>query len=150
MEEVNNFSCAFDVAPKAKPRPKHRSVSKRVGSKVIKMTSSYYPGDYMEWQESFSRKLIEAWGRREKLTGPVMVSIQFTFQVPASLSKKERDERLSRKYHFQKPDRDNLDKAVLDAMTKAGIWADDCQVCSGLTMKVWGESPSIGICVTPL
>jgi len=30
-----------------------------------------------------------------------------------------------------KPDRDNLEKAILDAMTAGGWWRDDAQVCAG-------------------
>lgn len=39
------------------------------------------------------------------------------------------------------PDRDNLDKAVLDALTdkpgRRGLWRDDCLVCSGLIQKFY-------------
>lgn len=34
-----------------------------------------------------------------------------------------------------KPDRDNLDKAVTDALTAAGVWADDSQVTDGRIRK---------------
>jgi Holliday junction resolvase RusA-like endonuclease len=34
-----------------------------------------------------------------------------------------------------KPDRDNLDKAVCDAITAAGVWADDSQVTDGRIRK---------------
>jgi Holliday junction resolvase RusA-like endonuclease len=34
-----------------------------------------------------------------------------------------------------KPDRDNLDKAVCDAITAAGLWADDSQVTDGRIRK---------------
>lgn len=34
--------------------------------------------------------------------------------------------------HTQKPDKDNLEKAVLDALTGIGAWGDDAQVCSGM------------------
>lgn len=34
-----------------------------------------------------------------------------------------------------KPDRDNLDKAVCDAITAAGVWVDDSQVTSGTIRK---------------
>ena len=44
--------------------------------------------------------------------------------------------------HQQKPDRDNLEKAVLDALGDfAGlpplVWCDDCQVVAGRTTKRW-------------
>jgi len=38
-------------------------------------------------------------------------------------------------WHVQKPDRDNLDKAVLDTLTKLQMWDDDCQVCAGSISK---------------
>jgi Holliday junction resolvase RusA-like endonuclease len=34
-----------------------------------------------------------------------------------------------------KPDRDNLDKAVCDAITASGVWADDSQVTDGRIRK---------------
>ena len=34
-----------------------------------------------------------------------------------------------------KPDRDNLEKAVLDALTSTGIWHDDSQVADGRLRK---------------
>lgn len=40
-----------------------------------------------------------------------------------------------------KPDRDNLDKAVCDAITAAGVWRDDSQVTDGRIRKryAWGS-----------
>jgi len=38
-------------------------------------------------------------------------------------------------WHTKKPDRDNLDKAVLDCLTELGYWRDDCQVCLGELAK---------------
>lgn len=37
--------------------------------------------------------------------------------------------------HIRKPDRDNLDKAILDPMTRCGAWHDDCQVIAGAIDK---------------
>lgn len=42
--------------------------------------------------------------------------------------------------HTAKPDADNLAKAVLDAMTRAGAWKDDSQVSSLRVMKYYGTA----------
>ena len=41
------------------------------------------------------------------------------------------------KWHTDKPDRDNADKAVLDALTNLGLWGDDKQVCDGRIRKFY-------------
>ncbi len=45
-------------------------------------------------------------------------------------------------WHTNKPDRDNLEKAVLDCMTKGGILKDDCIVCTGSIEKKWANDKS--------
>jgi len=45
-------------------------------------------------------------------------------------------------YHSQRPDRDNLDKAVLDVMTDAGLLSDDCIVVDGRILKKWANEAS--------
>ena len=45
-------------------------------------------------------------------------------------------------WHTNKPDRDNLEKAVLDCMTKGGILKDDCIVCTGTIEKKWANDKS--------
>ena len=42
-----------------------------------------------------------------------------------------------------KPDTDNLQKALLDSMTKLGFWKDDAQVASEITEKFWANLPGI-------
>lgn len=39
--------------------------------------------------------------------------------------------------HLVRPDKDNLEKLVLDAITQAGTWQDDSLVWAGSTRKVW-------------
>ena len=80
------------------------------------------------------------------LDEPVRVDAVFLFARPARLLRKKDPE--GRIRHVCKPDRDNLDKAVLDAFTGIGLWRDDCQACSGIIEKFYaakGEAPGAEI-----
>lgn len=70
-----------------------------------------------------------------KLTGPVMVDIDFYRKRPKDLYRKKDPE--GPILHTVTPDRDNLDKVVLDVMTKSGIWGDDGQACDGRIRKFY-------------
>lgn len=43
--------------------------------------------------------------------------------------------------HLKLPDRDNIDKLILDEMKKAKFFPDDCHVCDGRIIKTWSEDP---------
>jgi Holliday junction resolvase RusA-like endonuclease len=129
------------------------------------------------WKKSVLLLLRAHW-RRPPLNGPVRCSMVFVFQRPKSrptVSKtrmqkgvkqpnphhvlgrfkvsKEDWARGDRVPHASIPDRDNLEKAIMDLMTNAGVWHDDGQVCAGEVRKFYaavGESPSIRIRVEEL
>jgi len=66
--------------------------------------------------------------------------IQFTIPMPASWSKKKKKEMLGQP-HQQKPDIDNLLKALLDA-----VYDDDCCIYKLSELeKIWGISGKIRI-----
>lgn len=50
-------------------------------------------------------------------------------------------------YRTSKPDTDNLNKALKDAMTQLHFWKDDAQVCSEIVEKFWAEIPGVFISV---
>jgi len=70
------------------------------------------------------------------LSGPLKVDVVCVFRRQASKiwSKKP----MPRYRHVTKPDRDNLDKAILDSL-KGIIWYDDNQVCAG-SIEKWHAS----------
>jgi Holliday junction resolvase RusA-like endonuclease len=82
------------------------------------------------------------------LTGPLRVDVTAVFPRPNSMIWKTK--LMPRERHIKKPDRDNLDKAVLDSL-KDLLWVDDCQVCAGEIEK-WiaagDEQPHVEITIT--
>lgn len=112
--------------PAGQPRPR----AARMGG-FIKI---YTPDGAKDWK---NRIILYARSHapRTPWTGPVRCSIDFYRERPQRL--------MTRKYPDAafwctvKPDRDNLDKCVLDALTKCGFWIDDNQVVGGEIRKFW-------------
>lgn len=78
------------------------------------------------------------------LGGPLRIGMMFCVNRPASHLKKTGEPRSSAPtFHTGKPDVDNMAKAFLDAIQKAGIIKDDAQVVSISADKAWWSSPSI-------
>ena len=72
----------------------------------------------------------------------VNISWRAFFAVPPSWSKKKKAAALERQWHFAKPDRDNIDKALLDAIYKRVQGHDDCEVSAGTIEKFWTDGQS--------
>jgi Holliday junction resolvase RusA-like endonuclease len=75
-------------------------------------------------------------------TGPIRVDLAFYLPRPKRLKGNESVP------HTVKPDKDNLEKAVLDSM-KGAFWKDDCQVYGGSTWKYYApDEQSVGAMIT--
>jgi len=84
-------------------------------------------------------------GMEEPMTGPVEVRATFTLARPKSAAK-------SRWAPDRKPDIDKLLRGLLDACTTGGAWADDAQVVTVITSKVYpapGAVPGVTFTVAP-
>lgn len=118
---------AFTVAgePVAQPRERVRVVTPR-GRKAF--ASHYTPESHpvTAWKSAVAGKAALAFGNRQPWDGPVTVRLNFYFARPQRLLRKNSP--AGPIPHVVTCDPDNLAKAVLDAMTGAGVWRDDCQV----------------------
>lgn len=85
---------------------------------------------------------------KEPLVGPVKLTVWATFEPAKSWSKKKTDEHLGT-YHTQKPDADNLIKAICDGLNRIAF-ADDAQVAAQEVRKVWGTEANTVVIVEPL
>lgn len=120
--------------PKAQPRPK----ATRIGNHI----RVYNPKTARGW-----KGLIEREFKKFKIifTDIVKVSVTYYIKRPKSLMRKKDDYHPIA--HGKKPDLDNLNKAVLDALTKAEIWKDDSQVQSMSATKLYAskENDDMGV-----
>ena len=75
-------------------------------------------------------------------TGSLRLDILCCLPIPKSMTKRDR-EKITNFSFFpaKKPDLDNLDKQIMDAMTRLRFWEDDSQVCLILSGKMYSETP---------
>jgi len=129
---VKTLTFRVDGTPKAQPRPRATIRGRHAGM--------YDPGTADEWKRLVSAAFLAAPGAPDKIDCAVHVIIDWLFPRPKSHYGAGRRLKLSAPaYHTQKPDVDNLEKAVLDALTDAGAWHDDAQVVRVEKGKRWTE-----------
>lgn len=78
----------------------------------------------------------------EPFTGPLRVLVKWCYTAT--------EKHPAGTWKTSKPDTDNLQKALLDSMTKLGFWKDDAQVCSQIVEKFWSDVPGIFVYITAL
>ena len=109
-------------------QPRHR-VSSRGGFARV-----YLPKRHPVHQ--YKRRIAEATKHWPVFVGPVNVYIELAFPMPQSWSYKKQ-EAMREAWHTQKPDIDNVTKAILDALKDR--WRDDTQVVRLTVDKRWTD-----------
>jgi len=114
------MSCTFMVYGEPKGKPSARAVVRngRAGT--------YTPSTAGEWMQAVVLAARDAGLGVAPIDGALAVAIDVYMPRPKSLMRKKDPEHeiVCR----TKPDADNLAKAILDALTTAGVWIDDAQV----------------------
>lgn len=76
---------------------------------------------------------------------PIAVNIKAFMKIPKSASKKQRKAMLAGEIlPTKKPDRDNIDKIIMDALNGVAFY-DDAQVVAGGVLKLYGLVPRVEV-----
>jgi Holliday junction resolvase RusA-like endonuclease len=101
---------------------------------------------YRAWADKARLELYRAAKVHHLAPGLYEISWTAYIGMAPSWSKKKKA-RLAGKDHFGKPDRDNIDKALLDALLE-----NDAGVCCGIIRKRWddGQGPRLEVHITEI
>lgn len=121
--------------PKGQPRPRAFKRGNKAGV--------YDPGTADTWKGDIVRELRIHIAGMERTQTPVKIEMAFRMPRPRSHYRSGKYSQelkgTAPSEHACKPDIDNMIKAVMDAVTCAGLWLDDAQVCELRAVKLYTE-----------
>lgn len=130
---------SVDGQPKGKGRPRF----KRAGSFI----STYTDPKTREYESIVAARARVAMGETLPLLSPLSVSMCFRLPMPKATPKKRVASLLDGSVRPSKrPDLDNLNKSVMDALNGI-VYRDDCQVVTLNSTKVYAQTPGVDICI---
>ena len=121
----------YSLEINTRPIPKARPRLSKFAVYTPKKTADYEKLIAYEWKRRYKNLILK---------GAVKLDLVFVFKK-AKTCKKD--------YHTQRPDIDNLEKAILDGLNKTAF-VDDCQVVEMKSKKVFSDVDKIVITVTEL
>ena len=125
----DEFVMMFDKMPTATAQQK--GINHRTGTVYTKTK-------VQDVKDMFLERLKEH-APEHPIEGAVAITIHFQFDI--------KDKKKWNTWKTTRPDTDNMEKLLLDCMTKAGFWLDDSQVVSKWTLKQYSSSGSAAIVI---
>ena len=137
MTFMVNFMVEGTPVPKGRPRFARRG----------KFVSTYSPKTTVDYETKVAEAAQLAMGGSEPLETPVGAYIYITLPIPASYSKKRKQECLSgNERPTKKSDIDNYCKAIFDGMGGI-VFLNDSQIVSLHSTKVYGTIGMVEVMV---
>ena len=121
----------YNLEINVRPIPKARPRLSKFAVYTPKKTADYENLISFEWKRRYKDLILK---------NAVKLDLLFCFKKAKSCKKD---------YHTQRPDIDNLEKAILDGLNKTAF-EDDCQVVEMKSKKVFSDTDKILITVTEM
>ena len=105
----------------------------------------YTPAKTASYESLVAYAAAVAMKGRPLFEGACSCTLDIVLPIPASWSRKKQAQALEGGlYPTTKPDKDNVIKAVYDAMNGV-VWRDDVQACDGQQTKRYGAVPGVRV-----
>lgn len=127
-------------------QPRQRTRIRFAGDKAFGQNYTPAKAPVNAFKASIVQAATEAYSGAP-LEGPICLTIRFVMPRPKAMIWKKRA--MPRAWHITKPDLDNLEKALKDAL-KGVTWRDDAQVCRVSKEKVYAsgdECPGVEVAI---
>lgn len=130
----------FQLFIQGEPRPQGSKKAFRRGTSIVLVEANK---ELPEWRKHMTR-MLELKQLEETAPFHTAVSVALTFWLP-------RPKSVKRSYPTGTYDIDKLTRAVLDSVTKAGVWRDDSDVVDLTVRKTYADlhEPGVLISITP-
>lgn len=110
----------------------------------------YTPAKTRSYEGVITTLAMEAMQGRAPSTRPIRMEMVCLFEIPQSWPQWKRDAALRGDIvPTVKPDRDNVEKAVKDALNGV-VWRDDCQIVEDSKYSLYSETPGVFVTVWEL
>lgn len=131
----------FPGEPKGKGRPRAIALIGADGEPYVRLIT---PQDTRDAEAALRAAFIKAHPNHKKFTGPVLLRFTAVFETPKSFNRALREAAArGALYAIKKPDKDNIEKLIVDALNKIAF-VDDQQVMGG-GIKRYGSPARLDI-----
>lgn len=128
------------------PVGKGRHKAARRGNHI----SMYTPAKTANYESLVAHAAHIAMAGKSLIAGAVFVDLDIRLQIPASWSKKKKQQAAEGLIAAtKKPDADNVEKGIFDGMNGV-VWVDDVQVVQVSKRKRYAETPGVVVIVREL
>ena len=130
--------------PMGKQRARTRTVNTKAGKSFV---MSYTPKKTLNYETYIKELFVIKYPNYKILEGAISVDIIAYLTIPMSKSKKQKE--LMREGAIQpttRPDGDNIQKAIFDAL-QGIVFKNDSQIVSGSFKKIYSDSPRVDVII---
>jgi Holliday junction resolvase RusA-like endonuclease len=145
MNNIHDWSAFVNIEPISATHQSSLRVLKTISGRFfLGKTSS---SKIKRWISEFEREIVSKSLPKSPIDGPISVHISFRFGYNKGIRKKDIGKIL---WKTTRPDLDNMEKSILDSLSRVGVITEDKNVVLKSSEKCYCKKPGIYITIDKL